>query len=88
MASSKELDLYFLEDAKDALKKIYKKYPTGGPMHIVLDDGNFDIPSIVFCLIYAVKQESAEEDVGLFERLAIDLLELPYNKRHKILAQQ
>lgn len=86
--TKKEYEAYCLRDAKDVLKKIYAKYPTGGPLHIVLDDGNFETSHIVWCLAHIAEDSLLDEDLDMFERIATDLLELPYNKRFKIWQQQ
>ena len=35
------------------IEKYLERYPTGGNLHIVLDDGNFGADSVKFCLEYA-----------------------------------
>ena len=56
------------------IKQIYKKYSTGGALHIVLDDGNDDDRCILWCLKNSINE--AEEDKDLFEKCAINLLKL------------
>lgn len=68
------------EEAKELLKKIYEKYPGGGAMHIVLDDGNYETRCIVWCLVNAVP-EVLEEDRDMFVKMSEFLLDLPERKR-------
>ena len=56
------------------IKQIYKKYPAGGALHIVLDDGNDEDRCILWCLQNSIKE--AEEDKDLFEKCATNLLKL------------
>ena len=56
----------------DVIAQIYAKYPTGGALHIVLDDGNTENRNIDFCIRHAVPHYP-EEDQRLFVKCA-DLL--------------
>lgn len=58
----------------DLIKQIYKKYPGGGALHIVLDDGNDEDRNILWCLQNSILEE--KEDRLLFEKCAINLLKL------------
>jgi hypothetical protein len=58
----------------DLIKQIYQKHPCGGALHIVLDDGNDDDRSILWCLQNSIKD--AKEDRELFEKCAKNLLKL------------
>lgn len=62
----------------DLIKKIYKKYPSGGAMHIVLDDGNTEDTDILWCLQNSIPNEEfcKPEDRKMFEQCAINLLKL------------
>ena len=58
----------------DLIKQIYHKYPSGGALHIVLDDGNDEDRNILWCLQNSILEEN--EDRALFEKCAINLLKL------------
>ena len=73
-----------LENARKLLPEIYKKYLAGGPLHVVLDDGNYETSYIVWCLVHAVKEKAADEDLEMFMKMAEYLLDIPESKRHKI----
>lgn len=62
----------------DLIKSIYKKYPSGGALHIVLDDGNDDDRCILWCLQNSIidKEFCPKEDRAMFEKCAINLLKL------------
>ena len=72
--SDKEL----MEETKELIKQIYKKYPSGGALHIVLDDGNDDDRCILWCLQHSIIEEEfcPKEDRKMFEKCAINLLKL------------
>ena len=61
--------------------KIYAKYPVGGALHIVLDDGNIDNCHIECCMddINALK-----EDREIFLECANNLLKMSKRQRYKI----
>ena len=42
----------------ELIKQIYKKYPSGGALHIVLDDGNDDDGCILWCLQNSILDEN------------------------------
>lgn len=72
------------------IKLIYKKYPSGGALHIVLDDGNEDDRCILWCLQNSIPNEEfcEKEDRQMFERCAINLLKLgTERKRGKCIYQ-
>ena len=58
----------------ELIKRIYKKYPCGGALHIVLDDGNDDDRCILWCLQHSILE--AKKDKELFDKCAINLLKL------------
>lgn len=61
----------------ELIKQIYSKYPTGGALHIVLDDDNVDESSIRWCLENAMQyEEYTDDDRALFELCANNLLKL------------
>lgn len=63
-----------MRETIDLIKQIYKKYPCGGALHIVLDDGNEEDHHILWCLQNSIMEE--KEDRPLFEKCAINLLKL------------
>lgn len=73
-----------LKKARELLPKIYAKYPTGGPMHVVLDDGNFETCHIIWSLVYALQKDAPEEDWYMFMDMAEYLLDMPEKKRYKL----
>lgn len=42
------------------VRELYKRHPAGGPLHIVLDDGNVDDDDVGFCLEAALEAKDAE----------------------------
>lgn len=58
----------------DLIKQIYKKYPSGGALHIVLDDDNDEDRCILWCLQNSILEVKKDRD--LFEKCAINLLKL------------
>lgn len=67
----------------DLIKRIYKKYPSGGALHIVLDDGNDDDRCIKWCLQNSIPNElyCPPKDREMFERCAVNLLKLRSEKK-------
>ena len=49
VSSNKDLVLAFLEDLDKLHETLYIDHACGGPLHIVLDDGNLDDGSLLFC---------------------------------------
>jgi hypothetical protein len=62
-------------------RKIYEKYPVGGALHIVLDDGNLKNYNIEYCLGVI---EELEEDKELFLKCANNLLKMTQTQRLKL----
>jgi hypothetical protein len=71
------MDKLFTETI-ELIKRIYKKYPGGGALHIVLDDGNDDDRCILWCLQNSIPDKNfcKVEDRKMFEQCAINLLKL------------
>jgi len=65
----------------DAIRAYYKRYPMGGSLHIVLDDGNTEAWHVQFARDIAISNKDNE---GV--RLADRLLELDDNQRISIYA--
>ncbi len=63
------------EETIELICKIYKKYPGGGALHIVLDDGNDEDRHIYWCIVNSIS-EVCEEDRPIFEQCAINLMKL------------
>lgn len=76
-----------IEDTIDIIKQIYKKYSTGGALHIVLDDDNTDDESILWCLQNSIPDDEfcEKQDRKLFERCAINLIKINENRRKRII---
>ena len=76
-----------IEDTIDIIKQIYKKYSTGGALHIVLDDYNTDDEDILWCLQNSIPDEEIckKQDREMFERCAINLLKINENRRKGII---
>ena len=64
----------------DVISRIYAKYPTGGALHIVLDDGNTENRNIDFCLRHTIPN-LPEEDQQLFLRCADLLMKVNHPRR-------
>ena len=61
----------------ELIKQIYSKHPTGGALHVVLDDDNVDESSIRWCLENAMQyEEYTDDDRDLLIRCADNLLKL------------
>lgn len=60
------------------IKRIYKKDPIGGALHIVLDDDNVADHHILWCLQKTITNEEFcnKADRKLFEQCAVNLLKL------------
>jgi len=61
--------------------KIYEKYPIGGTLHIVLDNGNLKNSHIEWCI---GEIEQLEEDKDLFLKCANNLLKMTQTQRLKL----
>ena len=62
--------------------EIYKTYPSGGALHIVLDDGNTEDEFIRWCIENALKYVE-EKDQWMFVRCAELMLTMPEHKRDR-----
>lgn len=60
---------------------IYDKYPAGGALHVVLDDGNTEDNHIQWCIDH-LDEYSDKEDIALFAECAGILLSMPERKRN------
>ena len=71
----------------ELIKQIYKKYPSGGALHIVLDDGNDDDRCILWCLQNSIPDEEVckKQDREMFEQCAINLIKINGNRRKGII---
>ena len=69
------------------IKKIYKTYPTGGALHIVLDDGNTESHHIIWCLENSIPNITKAKDKKLFESCANNLLRMTERQRDKCITQ-
>lgn len=82
--NSTERDILF-KTISTAIKRIYKKYPTGGALHIVLDDGNLNDDDIQWCLKNTIEKIEAPLDKRLFKACAKNLLKLTIEERKRLL---
>lgn len=78
-------------DLFDAIEKIYEWNCVGGPLHIVLDDGNTDDKSIRYCLDSCRDHWSVVEDAGnadgmirLVEMVGSCLLQIDETERDRL----
>lgn len=71
------------------IKEIYKTYPTGGALHIVLDDGNDEDHWIKYCITDKCFKicEISDKDQWLFVRCAELLLTIKEHKRGDVIYQ-
>ena len=69
------------EETLKLKREIYKKYPVGGVLHIVLDDGNLKNSNIEWCI---GEIEQLEEDKELFLKCANNLLKMTQTQRLKL----
>jgi len=69
------------EETLQLKHKIYEKYPVGGILHIVLDDGNLKNSNIEYCI---GEIEKLEEDKELFLKCANNLLKMTQTQRLKL----
>lgn len=60
-------------------REFYEYYPTGGNLHIVLDDGNIEEDHVRWCVDLA----NNEKDLAAAD-LGMDLLCLTANDRHTV----
>lgn len=66
----------------ELIKEIYKLYPSGGALHIVLDDGNFEDHHIEWCLDDPIQKIENIEQRKLFEECAKNLLDMKLCRRY------
>ena len=66
----------------ELIKEIYKFYPSGGALHIVLDDGNFEDHHIKWCLSDTIQEIEDVERRELFEECAKNLLNMKLCRRY------
>ena len=76
-----------IDDTIDIIKQIYKKYSTGGALHIVLDDYNTDDEDILWCLQNSIPDEKIcrKQDREMFEQCAINLIKINESRRMGII---
>lgn len=72
----------------DSIAAIYERSVVGGPLHVVLDDGNVEAESIQQCLDDCEKHWSVTEDpenaagmINLVKTVGVELLRLPESHR-------
>ena len=69
------------EDTLNLKREIYAKYPSGGTLHIVLDDGNLKNSYIEWC----IKQiDKLDDDKELFLKCANNMLQMTQTQRLKL----
>ena len=75
---------------RELVKWFYQRFPCGGFLHIVLDDGNFETEHIVWCLLHW-KDDLLDEEIKWIEsnkqkiiEMCTLLLELKEKDRYKI----
>lgn len=82
----------------DLIWDIYETYPTGGALHIVLDDDNVDDDSIYWCMENAINKNfenyydedswhDIEQDRAMFFECAENLLKMSEEERLKCIMQ-
>lgn len=78
------------QETIELIRMIYSKYPSGGALHIVLDDGNVDDTDILWCIKHSFTDRDCcpVEDRGMFEQCAINLLKLGTEKKRHICIEQ
>lgn len=64
------------EETVMLVKQIYRKHTCGGALHIVIDDCNVDDENILWCLQNSVLYEEYKDDRALFEKCALNLLNI------------
>ena len=75
---------------RELVKWFYKRFPSGGFLHIVLDDGNYETRHIVWCLLhwkdYLTNEEIewVENNENEIREMCTLLLELKEKDRYKI----
>lgn len=69
------------EETLNLKREIYEKYPFGGVLHTVLDDGNLKNCNIEWC-IEQIKQ--LEDDKELFLQCANNILRMTQTQRLKL----
>ena len=82
------MNIESLDELSDQISRIYSISSLGGPLHIVLDDGNTDDDSIRFCLAtcrdhseVTRKPETAEVLVRLVQAVGSALLKMDEETR-------
>lgn len=79
-----------MDRLRQLVKWFYNKFPSGGFLHIVLDDGNFETKHIVWCLLHW-KDNLSDEEIKWVEinennirEMCTLMLELKEKDRYKI----
>lgn len=67
------------------IKRIYNSFPTGGALHIVLDDGNLGDSDILWCLENTIPKIDEKLTRRLFESCANALLKLSLEEREELI---
>ena len=62
------------------INEYYNEHITGGCLHIVLDDGNYEDEHVKFCVDYAIKRHDLAA-----EEIARELLKMNVQHRTKFL---
>lgn len=75
------------EETVEIIKKIYRKYSTGGALHIVLDDGNVDDGNILWCVQNSIPSEQFCDlsDRPIFEKCALNLIKIAEDERLSVI---
>ena len=71
------------EETIKLICEIYTKYPSGGALHIVLDDDNVENNHIEWCLKESIPNPEfcRTEDVALMTKCAENLLKIPTERQ-------
>lgn len=82
MSQGPLMDLYEstrTTDVIDLCRQYYKAHSTGGSLHIVLDDGNYESSFVAYCAVWAME---ADDLPGVV--LALRLLEMNDDQRREL----
>ncbi len=64
-----------MERLRELIKWFYKRFPSGGFLHIVLDDGNFETKHIVWSLLHW-KDYSSQDEIEWMEKHESEIREM------------
>lgn len=57
------------DNLRAAIARYYEEHPTGGTLHIVLDDGNCEDDNVQWCIDNPIREQNDREALSIARRL-------------------